>query len=372
MRIVTSALILFFVSSMMLLGEQTAKQPQKDSAPPAAKAAKKTPKKAPQETSVDLSAAFMFMQPDTVVLSAGDLKLTWKEFKPTAMRLMPKGKAQVDNNTLARQIRLLFQNMATRGLLLQEARSMNIEVSEEEKISYEAELEKSLKGNSQGLTKEKYIRSMNKKSSTLQKLSYPDTLKLIKLDKIKFDKIELKQDELDFYLSYMKTVNQSLAAKNDNMRKNIQSLFKDPTINTDKGFAELAKEFSEGTEATWGGELQMDFTRQELADVNEMKSFDYKVGETTPLIETSTAFRIMRVLRTVPQEDNNAPEKIRVAQMLFTKLQMEDLSKLDEIKLELTAKKKKQAIQDFAIELTKKYPVSSPLFPEGLWTKKNK
>ena len=81
--------------------------------------------------------------------------------------------------------------------------------------------------------------------------------------------------------------------------------------------AKNAKEVSEGTESARGGELDYDFDRDELAQALELPSFDWKVGETTPLLESSSSYRIMRVLRELPAEKEGIKPKIRVAQILI-------------------------------------------------------
>ena len=74
----------------------------------------------------------------------------------------------------------------------------------------------------------------------------------------------------------------------------------------------------------------------------------------------------MRVLRvSVPAKDGQ-PEKYRVAQLLFAKLANEDGSR-EGVKAKVLPLKKQKLLEDFAMELTKKYPVTCVLFPEGLW-----
>ena len=56
----------------------------------------------------------------------------------------------------------------------------------------------------------------------------------------------------------------------------MQKLAQDPDLQTNEGFKKLAKEYSEGVEAEWGGDLKYDFTHEELAEVNEIKEFNWK------------------------------------------------------------------------------------------------
>ena len=100
----------------------------------------------------------------------------------------------------------------------------------------------------------------------------------------------------------IKPVSTNIEKQNNIRREQVKALRQDPEITTAEGFAKCAKEYSEGVEGDKGGELDYDFTREELADNLDLKSFDWKVGETTPLLESSSSYRIMRVLRELPVE----------------------------------------------------------------------
>ena len=336
----------------------------------------KKAKAARDENVPDYAMMMAFMKPATVVLKVGELSLTWKEMSPSLRSLlaspnpkengMREGK-MMDPQKLAEELRRRVQRMAKVGLFLQEARARKIEVSEEERTRYLSEMVAKLKQNGKGISKEKYLSSFRQTGeSTMARLTLDDTLRMVKMEEQMFGDVDLTEQEYRSYGKYLKAVNEAVDKENQSRKKQVETLLDDPLIKTDEGFAMLAKEYSEGKEGAKGGELDYDFTRQELAEVNELKSFDWQVGEVTPVLETELGFRIMRVLRvSVPAKDGQ-PEKYRIAQLLFAKLANEDGSR-EGVKAKVLPLKKQKLLEDFAMELTKKYPVTCVLFPEGLW-----
>ncbi len=349
-------------------GANAAAQPQKTAAE-----TKEAPQgkkaDAAQEEQFDLLEAIGLLRGNSVVLEVGDKKLTWRDAHPSLSRILKANQKENDAATAEKRIRDVFQAITSRGLLLCEAEAMNVTVSDEERKAFEADLEKNLEGNDRGMTKEKFIASFNKNGSNMANLSYDDVLRLMKLDKIKFGNITISDKELAFYIRYRKAVNELYKQKNDETKKAFSTLLDMPGINTDEGFQKIAREYSEGMESENGGILNYDFTREDLAEVNDLKSFDWKVGETTPVLETENDLRIMRILSVLPKQKEGDPEKFRVAQILHGKIPLMDVDNKEAITAEMLTKKKKKAIDDFVQELQAKYKVASRLFPDGIWLK---
>ena len=344
----------------------------------AAEDAKAAEKMAPAQSSApaqeddeqfDLFEAIGLLRGSSVVLEVGDKKVTWRDVHPMLSPILKANQKESDRPRTEKLIRNFFQSMASRGLLLNEAESMNITVSDEERKAFEADLEKNLEGNDRGMTKEKYIASFNTKGSNMANLSFNDVLKLIKLDKIKFGAIEITDQELAAYIRYRAAMNEAIKQKNAETRKAFDSLLAMDGINTDDGFKKIARAYSEGRESENGGVLNYDFTRADLAEINDLKSFDWKVGETMPVFETEHDLRIMRILAAIPPEKEGEPEKYRVAQILHGKIALMDVKDKDALKAEMLTKKKKKAIDDFVQALQAKYKVTSRLFPGGIWQK---
>lgn len=337
-------------------------------------------KPAEEQNDIPLSTVLMMMKPGTVVLNAGKLKATWKDIYPFVKRYLVKenkiaGKEsnpEEEETLLRANLRMRFQEIAQRAILLQEAEEAGIAVTDEERAAYEKELEEGLAGNNEGLTKDDVIAAIKSNAGGYLYPSYDETLKIQKFTKEKFKNLSVTKEEIQTYIMYKGAVNRALAKNNDNTREGINSLLQRPEINTDEGFAALAKEFSDGVEASWGGELKVDFTREELADINSIKSFTWNEGENTPVIETETAFRIMRVLKVNPPQGDQKEETLHVAQILNAKIAVENLEDKETIRKMLTTKKFKRTLDAFVQSQKEKYKLSSILFPEGIWETRNK
>ena len=316
---------------------------------------------------MDFPERMMMMKSTTVALRVGKENVLWGSIYPTIKRLLAQktaAESEVNNNVAETKVRSYLQQLAQRTMFLQEARELKLEVTEEERKAYEHELEGLMKSRSR--TIEDYKKALGNEPSTPAHVNYEDTLRLVKLEHLKVGEQDLTPQQLAQYRVYMQAMNQSMEMQNKQRRKRVEAIRKDPAIETAEGFAEMAKQFSEGKEGDFGGEMDYDFTREDLAEVNELKSFDWKVGETTPILETSNCFRIMRILRVVSPAQEGQPEKYRVAQMLFAKLPLDDTSD-DAIKRRVLPRMRQAKLEEYAKELAQKYPVSTILFPDGLW-----
>ena len=360
-------LVLAFATVAIGLNVCTAAEDAKAAPAPQPKSDAKVAPAEEKDDSFDLFEAIGLLNGNSIVLEVGDKKVAWRDVHPMVSRILKANKKESDRPTTEKRIHEFFQSMASRGLLLNEAEAMNITVTDEERKAFEEDLERNLAGNDRGMTKEKYIASFNKNGSNMANLSFDDVLKLIKLDKIKFGNVAITDLELAAYIRYRNAMNEAIKQKNAETRKAFESLMTMEGINTDDGFMKLARAYSEGRESENGGVLNYDFTRADLAEINDLKSFDWKVGETTPVLETEYDLRIMRILAAIPPEKDGEPEKYRVAQILHGKIALMDNSNKEALKAEMLTKKKKKAIDDFVLALQNKYKVTSRLFPDGLW-----
>ena len=368
----SSTFIIPFIAVYLFAQEAPVNQPAAPAAPPAAVAKPQPPPPPPvpkEEVDPDITSMMMFLKPESVVMKVGDMDVKWSEIQPW-IRLQQQ-KAQRNNQTLdskdlLKTLRAYLIQLASRGLFLQEAKSLGLTVTEENKKDFEHELEQILKLRKQD--KAEYMRRFDVTVSRLVKLSFDDTLLVIKLDKEKFKDLELTEQEKAVCRQYLNTINNNVNKQNEQHRLSLTKLADDPEIKTDDGFAKNAKDISEGTESARGGELDYDFERDELAKALELPAFDWKVGETTPMLESSSCYRIMRVLREVPPEKEGDKPKIRVAQILVGKLATQPTDD-EALRVKFLPNKKKNMLNAYAQELSKKYPVTTVFFPNGLWPK---
>ncbi|MBO7533690.1 MAG: peptidylprolyl isomerase [Victivallales bacterium] len=368
----SSSFLIPFIAFQLLAQEAPVTPPAAPAEPPAAVAKPQPPPPPPippEEQDVDLTSMMMFLKPDSVVMKVGTMDVKWSEVQPWIR--FQQQKAQRNNQTLdtkdlLKNLRLYLIQLASRGLFLQEAKALGLTVTEENKKDFEHELEQILKLRKQD--KEEYMRRFDVTVSRLSKLSLDDTLLVIKLDKEKFKDLTLTDQEKAVCRQYLNTINNNVKKQNEQRQQALAKLAEDPEVKTDEGFAKNAKEVSEGTESARGGELDYDFDRDELAQALELPSFDWKVGETTPLLESSSSYRIMRVLRELPVEKEGDKPKIRVAQILIGKLATQPTDD-EALRVKFLPNKKKNMLAAYAQELSKKYPVTTVFFPNGLWPK---
>ena len=320
------------------------------------------------ERTVNLAAVVAFLRPTDSILEVGSMKMSWREFQPMLNAII-HGKPQefTASPDFEKHLRGRLQALAMRGLFLQEMDDMQLTLTDPERMQYEAVVVNNLKGQKRPSTLARYQRSLSPGRSSIAKLNYEDTLRLMKLSELQKQQVTVPEKDVDEYIEFRRQFNQVYIGQNANTGKLVASLLKDKSLQTDEGFAQMARKCSEGVESDRGGELDYDFTREELADLNQLKEFPYQPGETTGVLETPTCFRIMRVLRVIPPKKEGEPERLRVAQLLFGKIFPEDLGNRENIRQLLFSAKLRKFMEREARRLSQKYPIVCVFFPEGLW-----
>jgi len=308
------------------------------------------------------------MQKQDVALQVGSMSLTWEELQPLVKKspIAESENAKTAEENYEQQVRALLRRLAIRGLLLQEARARGLTVTEEEKQANLHELQQGLADNSYGISPEKFLSKFSTSESTLLALTADDAQKVVKFGNQLFALITIEDAEIDQQRRRDQGLRNLLKKQNEQRRQQLRDLLEDPEIKTDDGFASIACRSSEGAEARQGGELNMLFTREELANINHLPDFTLAPGQTSGILETPTAFRIMRVLAEVPPEKEGAQPRLRVAQLLFMKFPEDDIT-VEETRQKLLLEKKKQFLDTAGRALCHRYPVSTPIFPQGLW-----
>ncbi len=308
------------------------------------------------------------LRQDEVALQVGEMKLTWGELQPLVKKspVSESENARTAEENYEQQVKALLRRLATRGLLLHEVRARGITVTAEEKQANLEELQQGLKEGALGMSADDFLAQLTTTESTLLTLTPEDAQKVVKFGHQLFALIRLDDAEVEQRRRRDQGLRDMLKKQNDQRRQQLRELLADPEIRTDDGFARIARRTSEGAEARRGGELDMNFTRDELAKVNNIQQFTLQAGETSGLLETPTALRIMRVLREIPPEKTGEPPRLRVAQLLFMKFPEEDIT-LEETRKKLLLEKQKQFLDIAGRGLSQRYPVITPIFPQGLW-----
>lgn len=330
-------------------------------------APQQTPTPAPvPETTPDLAMLMAYMKPDAVVLQVGTMTMTWQELKPLTQQFTQPNADETMTDP-ASALRALLQRIALRGLFLHEVNAQNIQVSDEQRKANDELLEQGLRANHQGISTDDIKKAFAKGKSTLLTMTEEDAQRIVTYGNQFLADITVSDDEINQNLEASKAIRASLAKQNDVTRALVLALLENPDSQTDAGFALLAREHSEGIEAKKGGVLDYDFLPSDLAKVNHLDSFDLKPGQTSGLLETPTAFRVIRVLSAIPSKKDGEPERLRAAQWLFRKIPVDDETSRDEIHAKLLLAKQKQAVADIGQALQHKHPVSCVFFPDGLW-----
>jgi hypothetical protein len=314
----------------------------------------------------DLAMMMAFMKPESVVLRVGSMDLRWQELQPLTKQLIEQNTVNPDSD-LSAALRALLQRIALRGLYLHEAKALDIQVSEEQRQANEQLLEQGLRNNERGISKDDIKKAFASQHSTLTTLTEEDAQRVVTMGNQLLDELTVSEAEINQQLAATKAVRDALAKQNELTRNQIRELLKRPDSNSDEGFARIAKEHSEGIEAKHGGVMNYAFLPSELAEVNDLEHWDLKPGQTSELMETSTAFRVMRVLTSIANDKKDEPERFRVAQWLFRKFPEDPETAREDIRAQMLLAKQKKAVVEIGKNLRSKYPVSCIFFPDGLW-----
>ncbi|HOG51379.1 MAG TPA: peptidylprolyl isomerase [Lentisphaeria bacterium] len=323
---------------------------------------------APAVVQPSISQIMAGLQKQDIALQVGNMSLTWEELQPLVKKspIAESESAETAEENYEQRVRALLRRLAIRGLFLQEVRARGLTVTEEEKQANLKELQQGLTETSHGMTPELFLSKFSTSESTLLALTIDDAQKIIKFGNQLFALITIQDAEIEQQRQRDQAMRNMLKKQNEQRREQLRELLEDPDIKTDEGFAKIARRTSEGVEARQGGELNMLFTRDALAKINHLDEFTLKAGQTSSLLETPTAFRIMRVLAEVPPEKDGEPPRLRVAQLLFMKFPEDDVT-AEEARQKILLEKKKQFLDTAGRALCHRYPVSTPIFPQGLW-----
>lgn len=297
------------------------------------------------------------LSPGDTAISVDGVPVTWAQIQRAVD--WPRGDKGVSEAHTAKA-RAFVQKFVQRSLLLTEARRRGLSVSEEEKAAHLARLAESLKAS--GRTVEDYLKQFPEKPSSPLEISLADTLRVVKLGAELTKGVEVTDAEVSQAESQLAGIRKGLLDLNARTRQSLEQIAKLPEVATDEGFATLARKHSEGREAPKGGVVEP-LTRQEIAAADGGQPFSLAAGETSPVIETATSFRIIRVLRVLPAEKEGGDERLEIAQILVRKHPVPGTMNREELRREVKRQKEQELIKAHVAELAKAARISCPLFP---------
>lgn len=180
------------------------------------------------------------------------------------------------------------------------------------------------------------------------------------------DQVEIPADMLEKNLARLKELRESLEAEQARKLEDFKLVAQMDGFQTDEGFALLARNFSEGAEASKGGVFENPMTRQEIQDCNWGQPFLCQKGETSGLIETPTSYRYIRVLDVYPAARAGEAETLKVAQILLAKRELEGLPTEEEIKERMRYHFQEEWVMKKIAPILRSDAFACPLFPNIL------
>ena len=97
-----------------------------------------------------------------------------------------------------------------------------------------------------------------------------------------------------------------------------------------------------------------------------MDEFELKAGETSGLLESSTAFRALRVLKVLPPKKEGGEERVQIAQIILTKYPVNEKLPVDKMREKMLPQKKTQTMEEYVLAQMATARFACPLFPQGV------
>ncbi len=274
--------------------------------------------------------------------------------------IVPKMNGLTENQQKA--ARAVLYRLVRQQLLLREARSENLSVTEYDRQAFAKRWEEqNPEGNFQ-----QYLDSLPMTASTPLSLTRDDIFLLYKWGEKQLSEIDVPEEDVQRALNQMKQIEQAFGKQAEDERNAFAALADNADLYTDAGFAKLAREHSEGSEAERGGVIDRPMTRAEIAAANFDQPFTVPTGETSALIETPTSLRFIRVLEELPATMPGEPARLRIAQILYAKKELDNLPTEEQIRVDLKYQTQEKFIGEKLERLGEKFHFNCPLFPDLL------
>ena len=322
-----------------------------------------------QTKPVKKKVAMAQLAPSDIALSVNDETMTWGE----VLALLPeetKAKLTDDRDRAALTIRNYLRQVVRRGCLKQEALRHGYTLTKEERAKYVADLKMSLESRGTGQSVDDYLRQfIQEQGDVWYKMNVNDLMMVAKLNEEVTKDVVVTPEDIAQEREELKKRDEMSERKNSDLRQLFDKLTNDARIETDKWFKEVAKEYSDGTEAKNGGIISDYFSRAELAQALNMPSFDLIKGENTDVLENDDAIHIIRVFDVLPPDHEGGLERLKIGQIVFKKEELLAGVSDEIISNAVLMNKRNIAFNQYADKLVKDAKISCPLFPDGLFGK---
>lgn len=306
----------------------------------------------------------MALLADHEVALALDAKaVTWGEFKSDASAPFNLNDIRgLSEEQVAAVRKMAFNHLRMRILLANAGRDgMTVNNTDQEELNDIIRQQLALQPGARTL--EEYLDKFPLHSDSFLQLSRAEMYLLMKYTRAMTRDVTVSDQETNMLVAQAKQIYENVRKLNQQLKQDLEDLLKLPEINTDQGFAELARANSEGREANRGGELNVYFTLQELREANDDQEIAVAVGENTGIIETSAAYRIIRFLQEMPPEEPGKAVRYRIAQILHMKYAEEEIPGSEDLRRRMQYQKEEERIRLLTLQSMSDYHILCPLFP---------
>lgn len=297
-----------------------------------------------------------------------DVEVTWGELQDYfnfTKRVLPgpqsEGEELTNGMDLAQQKAAKNQLTAVlrRMILLREAKKLNPTVTAEDRNAFAERWNEA----NPTRTLESYLAQFPQVVDSPLRLSRDDMFLVLKYMDSQQESMEIPEAELKRSLEQLGKIKATFAQQQAQDRTDFAKIASMDGFQTDEGFAKLAKDFSDGVESDNGGLIATPMTREEIAECNDGQPFEVAVGYSSELIETQTSLRYIRVLEEIAPERVGEASKLKIAQILLTKRELDGIPTEEELR-----KKMKYQLQEIYFtekirEVLKTTKFECPLFP---------
>ena len=280
--------------------------------------------------------------------------------------IVPKVNGLTESQQKAARVGLY--RLVRQQLLLREARSENLTITEYDRQAFAKHWEEQ----NPGRNFRQYLDSLPVTATTALSLARDDIFLLYKWGEKQLAEIDVTDEDVQRALNQIKQVEKAFGRQAEDERQAFAALADNADLYTDAGFAKLAREHSEGSEAGKGGVIDTPMTRAEIAAANFDQPFTVPVGETSALIETPTSLRFIRVLEEIEATMPGEPARLRIAQILYAKKELDNLPTEDQVRIDLKYQAQEKFVGEKLEGFGEKFHFSCPLFPDLLDLKKLK
>ncbi len=261
------------------------------------------------------------------------------------------------------QARRVLRQLIRQRLLLAEARKAGSIPGQDAFKTLALRWEKQSKAK---ISFEDFLKKFPLEAKSPLQLTRQDMLLLTSYLDQALDQVEIPAGMLEKNLAHLKELRATLEAEQAGKLEAFKLVAQMDGFQTDEGFALLARNFSEGAEASKGGVFDNPMTRQEIQDCNWGQPFVCQKGETSGLIETPTSYRYIRVLDVYPAARAGEAETLKVAQILMARRELEGLPTEEEIKEKMQHHFQEEWAMNKIAPILRSDAFACPLFPNIL------